>query len=170
MRKNIPLILFLGFLMLPAYGSAQQQSAPAKQVSAEQIADQYVQLMRQDLRAEKKKLVAANLPLTEDEAARFWPVYDRYTAEHIKIYDQRYMLVKEYAANYDNISAEQAHNFISRSNALDQQISQLRAKWVAEFEKVIPPKKTAMFIQIDRRVFMLIELQLSSQIPLINPE
>jgi hypothetical protein len=53
--------------------------------------------------------------------------------------------------------------------ALDADNTQLRLKYVPEFEKVISPKKTAMFFQIDRRVSMLIELQLASQVPLVKP-
>jgi hypothetical protein len=33
------------------------------------------------IRANKKALVAANLTLTDEEAARFWPLYDRYQTE-----------------------------------------------------------------------------------------
>jgi hypothetical protein len=48
-------------------------------------------------------------------------------------------------------------------------MAQLRLKWMPEFEKVISPKKTAMFFQIDRRLGLVVELQVSSQIPLIQP-
>jgi len=41
--------------------------------------------------------------------------------------------------------------------------------WMPEFEKVISAKKTAMFYQIDRRLGLMVELQLSSQIPLVKP-
>jgi len=41
--------------------------------------------------------------------------------------------------------------------------------WVPEFEKVISPKKTAMFFQIDRRLGLRVEVQLASQIPLVQP-
>ena len=36
------------------------------------------------------------------------------------------------------------------------------------FEKVISPKKTALFYQIDRRIDLQINLQLSTQIPMVN--
>jgi hypothetical protein len=52
---------------------------------------------------------------------------------------------------------------------LDQDNTQLRLKYIPEFERVISHKKTAVFFQIDRRVSMLIELQLASQVPLVKP-
>jgi len=48
-------------------------------------------------------------------------------------------------------------------------MAQLRLKWMPEFEKVISPKKAAMFYQIDRRLGYMVELQLSSQVPLVKP-
>lgn len=138
-------------------------------MSKEQVNDADIQLMRQDIRAERKKIVAANMPLTETEAPKFWPVYDRYIAETIKVNDVRYALIKEYAQGYQAMTEEQARNFINRWLTLDGDNTQLRLKFVPEFEKVISPKKTAMFFQIDRRVAMMIELQLASQVPLVQP-
>ena len=125
--------------------------------------------MRADIRSERKKVVAANMPLTETEAVKFWPVYDRYIAETIKVNDARYALIKEYARIHQTMTDAQANDFIKHWVALDGDNTQLRLKYIPEFEKVISPKKTAMFFQIDRRLGMMIELQLASQVPLVNP-
>ena len=77
-------------------------------MSQEQVNDANIQLMRQDIRSERKKVVAANMPLTETEATKFWPVYDRYIGETIKVNDVRFALIKEYANNYDSATDEQA--------------------------------------------------------------
>jgi hypothetical protein len=150
-----------------------QQAAPSAangvNMTEEQVNDANIQLMRQDIRAERKKVVAANMPLTEAEAIKFWPVYDRYIAETIKVNDVRFALLKEYAKNYDTTSEEQADSFIKRWLSFDQDNTQLRLKYIPEFEKVISHKKTAMFFQVDRRVSMMIELQLAAQVPLVKP-
>jgi hypothetical protein len=145
-----------------------QQSASTTQ-TAEQVNDANIELMRQDIRSQRKKIVAANMPLTDIEATKFWPVYDRYIADSIKVNDVRYALIKEYAQAYQTITDEQADSFIKRWLALDQDNTQLRLKYIPEFEKVISRQKTATFFQIDRRVGMMIELQLSSQVPLLKP-
>jgi hypothetical protein len=154
-----------------AFAFAQQSApaTPAKQMTAEETDEANIQLMRQDIRSQRKKIVAASLPLTESEATKFWPVYDRYIAETIKVNDVRFALIKEYADNYRNMTDEQAGSFIRRWLTLDQENTQLRLKFIPEFEKVISPTKTAMFCQIDRRLAMLIELQLASQVPVVQP-
>lgn len=174
MKKNILFLSYLATAMLVAVPFlTAQQTAPSPatgaNVSAEQVTEANVQLMRQDIRAERKKIVAANMPLTETEATKFWPVYDRYIAETVKVNDGRYAMIKEYADKYNTMTDQQADGFIKRWLALDGDSTQLRLKFISEFEKVISPKKTALFFQIDRRVAMMIDLQLASQVPLLNP-
>jgi len=170
LRKNICAVLCLSFFVAISTGTAYaQQAASEPKVSPDKLADDTVQLMRQDIRSERKKIVAANLPLTEAEAIKFWPVYDRYVVEHSKIYDIRYALIKEYMQSYNTMTSEQANGFIKGWTTSEEQMAELRLKWMPEFEKVISPKKTAMFYQIDRRFGYMVELQLSSQIPMVKP-
>ena len=78
-------------------------------------------------------------------------------------------MIKDYAANYNTMTDAQAQDYIKRSTAVDQELLALRMRYVAVFEKVISPKKTALFYQIDRRIDLQINLQLSTQIPMVNP-
>ncbi len=171
MKKNIAFSLCFATAVFAATTvlSAQQAPASGKNMTEEQVNDANLQLMRQDVRSDRKKLVAANLPLTETEATKFWPVYDRYIAETVKVNDSRLALLKEYANSIDTTTEQQADSLIKRWLALDQDDTHLRLKYVPEFEKVISHKKTAMFFQIDRRLSMLIDLQLASQVPLVKP-
>ena len=171
MKRNIAFSLCFATAVFVATTvlSAQQAPASGKNMTEEQVNDANLQLMRQDVRSDRKKLVAANLPLTETESTKFWPVYDRYIAETVKVNDSRLALLKEYANSIDTTTEQQADSLIKRWLALDQDDTQLRLKYVPEFEKVISHKKTAMFFQIDRRLSMLIDLQLASQVPLVKP-
>jgi hypothetical protein len=174
LKKNIAFRLSLAtaLFVAPTVLSARQAASSAgsgTNITAEQVNDANIQLMRQDIRSERKQVVAANMPLTDTEATKFWPVYDRYIAETIKVNDVRLALLKEYAKSFDTVTDEQADSLIKRWLALDQDNTQLRLKYIPEFEKVISHKKTAMFFQIDRRISMMIDLQLASQVPLVKP-
>lgn len=153
--------------------AAQQEPKTGKgnepSMAADRVNDANIQLMRQDIRSTRKQIIAANMQLTDSEATKFWPVYDRYIGETIKVNDVRYALIKEYAQNYQTLTDGQADSFIKRWVALDQDNTQLRLKFIPEFEKVISHKKAAMFFQLDRRISMMIELQLASQVPLVQP-
>ena len=125
-------------------------------------------MLRADLRAQRKQIMAQNMTLSADEATKFWPIFDQYRKEAIKPNDERWAVIKEYAANYGSMTDAQAQDYMKRSTAVDQQLLALRMKYVPIFEQVISAKKTALWYQIDRRVDLLINLQLSAQIPMIN--
>jgi len=124
-------------------------------------------LLRRDLRAEKKKIIALNLPLTEVEATKFWPVYDEYTAAMAKHNDEFYGLIKDYAANQKTLTDTQATAMLSRWAQIQVDRDQTRMKYVPLVEKVISGKKAALFFQIDRRLWALLDLQVASEIPLV---
>jgi len=132
--------------------------------------DQQIQMLRQDIRDKRRQIVAANLPLSTEESAKFWPVYDQYIAETIKINDARFARIKDYAANYANLTEKQAVDYITKLFSEDKALIDLRAKYLPNFEKVLPNKKAAMFLQIDRRIQMMIDIQRAGAIPLIDPK
>jgi len=168
--KKIAIALFvvvLGILLtcqlLPAQQSAQQSEATPT------ASDQSVELLRKDLRSDKKQIVAANMVLTEAEAQKFWPVYDQYTAEATKINDAKLSVIKEYAQNYESLSDVQAASLVKNWTAADESAVQLRMKYLPIFQKVLPGKKVARFFQVDRRIGSVIDLQIASEVPLVEP-
>jgi hypothetical protein len=164
MKRTLAAFLVLaGVLQVPALFAQAQQPAATPTVS-----DQDIQMLRQDIRSQKKQLIAANMQLTDAEAVKFWPVYDAYTQETIKINDQRYALIKEYAQTYDTMTDAQAKSLIKRWAATDQAFIALRLQWMPKLETVLPGKKSALFFQIDRRLGLLIDLQLASMIPMVK--
>ncbi len=162
--KRIVIALFVLAGILPSYLllSAQSAATPA-------AADQDIQLLRKDLRSEKKQIVAVNMTLTEAEAQKFWPVYDQYTAEGSKINDAKLSVIKEYAANFQNLSDAQAEGLVKKWTDADESAVQLRMKYLPIFLKVLPGKKVARFFQVDRRIGSIMDLQLASEIPLVEP-
>jgi hypothetical protein len=126
--------------------------------------------MRRDIRSIKKQLIAANLTLTDGEAAKFWPVYDQYAADTGKISETRTAIVKEYSDEYGTLSDDQAEALIRRWLDTDIELAELRQKYVPVFRKILPGKKTATFMQLDRRISMMIDVQLTSQLPLAQSQ
>jgi hypothetical protein len=109
------------------------------------------------------------MDLTDTEAQQFWPIYDRYTAELIVITDKKYALLEEYAQNYTTMTSEQAEGYIKGRAAVEESIMQLRLKYLPIFRKVLSAKSTALFFQMDWRLGLIMDLQLASQTPLIEP-
>ena len=145
-------------------------SQPTASRNDEAFADQQSALLRKDIRSIKKQLIAANLTLSDTEATKFWPVYEQYSLEFGMITDTRAAVIKEYAAGYGSLTDEQADNLTRRWLDADTTAAQLRQKYVRIVRKVLPGKKAATFFQLDRRVSMMIDLQLTSQLPLVQSQ
>jgi hypothetical protein len=150
--------------------TASAQIVAPQESSSRTISNQDLDLLRKDLRAKRKQLIAANLKLTEAEAARFWPVYDQYIKELIAINDKKFALIQDYAENWGRMTNDQSLLFIRQWLDSDIATTQLRQRYVPIVSKVLDGKKTATFFQLDRRIAMMIELQVSSQMPLLQDQ
>lgn len=167
-------VLLTGNLLLQLTGlhaqAASGQAATSASKNPQASLDSDVALLRQDIQSEKKQIIAANLELTDTEATKFWPVYDQYNAELTELGNQKYALIKEYAQGFGKLTDEQALSLTRRSLALDEELAQLRSKYVSIFNKVLPGTKTATFFQMDRRIGALIDLKLASEIPFVQEQ
>jgi hypothetical protein len=165
--KKLIVLVLSALAWLSCGDRAQAQAAP-KPDDPHLISNQDLDLMRQDIRSHKKQLIAQNLKLSDAEATKFWPVYDKYVAELVRINDKKFGLIQTYADQYATMTDDQAISFAKQWTELDTQISQLRQKYVPIFAQVLNGRNTATFIQMDRRITMMIELQISSKMPLVQ--
>jgi hypothetical protein len=98
------------------------QSGSTAGAQSNNVSDQDIQMLRKDLRAQRKEITAQNMALTPDESTKFWPVFDQYRQEAIKPNDERWALIKDYAANYNTMTDAQAQDYIKRSTAVEQEL------------------------------------------------
>jgi hypothetical protein len=171
-KKNFAaLLIVVGAMLLATVSLCAQssgQNVPGAAAKPSSASDHDIQMLRENIQAQRKQITAANMPLTPDEATKFWPLYDQYRAEASKNGDERWALIQDYATNYKTMTDAQAQDYIKREAANEQKVVALRMKYVPMFEKVISPKKTALFCQIDHRIDLMIGLQLASQIPMVD--
>ena len=163
MKRPLISLLALGI----AFAAPTSTALAQKETSTGYDVEKDLALLRRNLRAEKKKLIAVNLPLTETEATKFWPVYDAYALDMSKHYDQFYSLIKEYAASQKTLTDAQASDMLKRWSTIQVEIAQTRQKHIPLVEKVISGRKAAHFFQIDRRLYELMDLQIAQEIPLV---
>jgi hypothetical protein len=171
---NKPFFVMLAVIALAAITGTTvlgQEGAPRPALASDPpaVSDQDLDLFRKDVRSLKKQIVALNMNLTDDEAVKFWPVYDKYTADLTTLYDRKYALIQSYAANYDTLTSEQAGNYVTGRAKVEEAIMKLRLEYYPRFRQVLSGKSTALFFQMDWRLGLILELQLASQTPLIQP-
>jgi len=165
MKKASLFVLLSGLLLLGSVAFGQQAAPSGSNPTA---SDQDIQMLRSDLRSDKKQIIAQNMQLTDAQAEKFWPVYDAYEKELAKLGDQRQAIIQDYGKEYDTMTDAQADDLVKRTLAVDSSAAALRQQWAPKFRKVLTGKQTALFLQLDRRISLLIEIQVASAIPLVK--
>ena len=146
----------------------QGQEVIVQRVVNPTITDEDITLLRQDLRAKKMQVIGQNMSLSDTEAQKFWPIYNHYVKDLQEVNNQKYALLKQYAEMWANMRDEDALIYVRHWLEVDGQAQALRLKYVPTVSQVLPGRKAATFFQLDRRLNMIIDLQLFSQIPLAH--
>jgi hypothetical protein len=163
MTKN----LFACFVLVSVFMVVSSTALAQKETATGVETEKDITLLRRDLRGEKKQLIAMNIPLTEAEATKFWPLYDQYIAELTTHYDKFYGSVKDFAAIQKTATDAQTNDLMKTWADQLVQIAQTRQKYIPIFQKVIPAQKVAKFMMVDRRLYALIDLQVVAETPLL---
>ena len=135
--------------------------AQTVEVKAKPLTDADIELIRQDIQAQKNQIITDTMAFTESEAAAIRPVYKEYAAAQQAIAAKRWNLIVDYARNVDKMDDQKAKDLSQRMFAIDDEIQSLRKTYYPRFEMALGAKRAAKFYQIDNRLSLIVNLQLS---------
>jgi hypothetical protein len=145
------------------------QQVTVERVISPTVTDADIALLRQDIRAMKMQVIGQNMSLSDSEAQKFWPIYKHYADDLHEVHNEKYALLKQYAETWSTMTDQAALIYVRRSMEVDEEAQALRLKYVPVVSQVLPGKKTATFFQLERKLCLMVDLQLFSQIPLAHP-
>jgi hypothetical protein len=160
--KEIRLAVMLTVLMA-ASGAIAQTTAMNQSGTDTDIA-----LLRSDVQANRNDIVAHTMQLNDTQAKTFWPLYREYSNKEQIIGDQLVSLIKDYANDYNTIDDATANELMGRMLKFDRARTQLRAEYYPKFRTAVGAKQAAKFFQVDNRLNLLVDLQITSAIPIIQ--
>lgn len=131
-----------------------------------QEVDSFIELLRSDVKTQKKAIITEVMEFSEAEAAAFWPAYRNYEAELDKLGDARVALIKDYAESYETMVDAKAKELMDKSFKFREDRLKLQKKYFQEFSKILSPTKAAKWAQLENQITLLIDLQISSELPL----
>jgi cell division protein FtsB len=152
--------LILGLSAVAGPGrAAQPGSGEAEKADLQTLLDA--------LRANRKAMVAVNLDLTDDEAARFWPIYERYQKEMNALGDRLVAVIGDYSKNFRDMSNKKAVELVNDYLSIEADRLKVRRAYVDEFARSIPGIKVARFYQLENKIDAVIRYRLAATIPVI---
>jgi Spy/CpxP family protein refolding chaperone len=165
MHRTLPCLLVVCFIVASAQAQAPAQEASTTAAASE--AD-ILKAARTDVQSTRAEIMAKNLTLTAEQAAKFWPAFEAYQKEQNAIMDEHLKGIKKYVDSYETPDDAAALGLINTHFQRDAKMDSLRKKWLAEFQKVLPTRLAVRAMQIDRRLSLATQMELSAQIPLVR--
>jgi hypothetical protein len=157
------------FALLVCARLAHAQAAPgAANETREVNLRAYAELLRSDLRGQKIAIITEVMQFSEEEDAKFWPVYREYETELAKINDDRMKLIKDYALAYETLTDAVADRLAKEALSLEGRRHALTERYYERFKSVLPAKTAARFIQVEHQILLLLDLQIASSLPIAS--
>jgi len=129
---------------------------------------EYIDLLRSDVRQQKAEMMGAVMALSAADAAKFWPIYSEYDAELSKVNDLRVANIKEYARTYADMTDAKADELIHNAAEYERQRSELLAKYYERVKEALGAITAARFVQVEHQLLLIIDLQVASSLPIVG--
>ena len=98
---------------------------------------------KEQIRALKIAFITDELKLTTDEATKFWPLYNNFEEKQRELKQQK---IRSYMKRFESgevekMSDKEATNFLNQMENTEDEMYQLRKKFVSNLKDILPPIK-----------------------------
>jgi len=157
MMKNCALLM-VTFAMLAfcPLGHAQDQ---------ELTIDSTIAVVRANMQADRTTLITTGMNFNDKDGAAFWPIYKQYQYERSKLDDHRAAVIKEYTQKYPNLTDAEAKAMADQMLDCESRLAELKKKYYKKFNKVLPALTVTKFFQLERRVDLMMDMQVEASLP-----
>jgi len=116
----------------------------------------------------KRLIVSEYIQPDAEEKDTFWKMYDQYEEKRKLIETQRFLLLKEYADNYETLDGAEANKLITSFMKSTDEYNKLYKIYFKKAERAGGSLKAATFIQLEIFIQTSVQSDLQSQIPVIG--
>jgi len=130
------------------------------------LADEALDLKKKIMFDQKRLVVMENMEFTEEEAAAFWPVYEKHQEELFQINQRGAKLILAYASVFQTLTDEQAVKLVDEYYDIQDDRLTVMKKMAADVGKVLPGKKAFRYLQVESKLSAIGRYELAKEIPL----
>ncbi len=158
--RSISAAVALCLMMMCATDLEAQQTFRDSIVQAQQL-----------VRSGTRRILVDELMLDDTEKAAFWPLYDEYEVEMLKIGERYIALVSEFVERYQavELSDADADRLLDAFFDIQIEISKLRERYLRDFRKILSGVKVMRFYQLENKVRAEVDAAMALAIPLADP-
>jgi len=116
----------------------------------------------------KRLIIEGHMQLDDKEKKSFWRIYDQYEEKRKAIEKEGFLLLKEYADNYQTMDGAEARKLIVIFMKNMDGYNTLHKVYFRKMEKVIGSLKAATFIQLETFIQTALQEAVQNQVPVIG--
>jgi hypothetical protein len=133
-----------------------------------QTTDDMIELLKSDVKTNRKAIITESMTFTEAESKAFWPIYNEFEIELEKLANKRVANIKDYADNYDKMTDEKANKLMETAFEFQQSRDELNETYYKKFAKALSPITASKYMMIENQIQLLIDLSIASELPLVK--
>jgi hypothetical protein len=130
-----------------------------------QDVDSYIELLKSDIKTDKKVLITETMEFTQQQSEKFWPIYNEFEHELDKLSSKRIANIKDFAANYDSLTDKKADELIKNSFSFLEDRMSLNKKYYKKFAEALTPIVAAKYMQLENQIQLMIDLSIAANLP-----
>lgn len=97
---------------------------------------------REKVKALKTAFITSELSLTQQEAEKFWPIYNAFEEKQFELrHEKMKSYMKRMDTDLDTMSEKEASNLLSQMESVEEETHQLRKKLISDLKNVISSHK-----------------------------
>ena len=117
------------------------------------------------MQADRTALITTGMNFTDKDGAAFWPIYRQYQYERSRLDDRRAAVIKQYTKKYPDLTNAEAKAMGDQMLDCESRLAELKKKYYKKFNRVLPALTVAKFFQLERRVDLMMDMQVESSLP-----
>jgi hypothetical protein len=120
------------------------------------------------MQADRNTIITAGMNFSDKDAAVFWPIYRDYEYQRSKLDDRRVVVIRQYTQKYPVLTDTEAKNIAEQMLDCYSRLLALKKAYFKKFNKALPALTVSKFFQLERRIDLMMDVQVESSLPLLS--
>jgi hypothetical protein len=159
MKRIVCAAVVAAALLAPATVAAQTEM---------EIPPEFMEVIQKDAATLRMDVMQSTIQLQTGEAAGFWSIYEEFLGELNPLVAVRAELLRDYAAQYAELTNEQVVELGNRAIQLEMDRMDIIARYFERIAGEVSGVTAGQFYQIEQQTDMLIDLRLAMEVPIIG--
>lgn len=129
-------------------------------------ADDAADLKKKILMDQKKLVVIENMEFTEDEAVKFWPLYEKYQ-DKLFVSNKHYgELIAAYASVYNTMTETEALALVDEYYQIQEEHLAIMKQYADDLKAILPGQKVFRYLQVENKLAAISRFEIAKRIPM----